>query len=126
MLPADLVGVWRLVSFEELDETGAPGPGPLGARPAGCLVYTGDGHVSVHMTRGPGSGPAACLGYAGTWRLDGSRVVHRVEITQRSDWVGTEQVREATLADGLLTLHARTRIAGVEHRRVLVWRRAGG
>ncbi|MFD7813860.1 lipocalin-like domain-containing protein [Streptomyces sp. NPDC059785] len=177
MRPGDLVGVWRLVAFEESEEPdaagppddgppgegpygegppgegppgdgpygdGPPGDGPLGPRPEGRLVYTGDGHVAVHMMRGgrphAGAGPAAndgpapaaydapdpvaYMGYAGTWRLEGSsRVVHRIEVTPRADWVGTEQVREATLTDGLLTLHARTVIAGTEHHRVLVWRR---
>ncbi|WP_432025923.1 lipocalin-like domain-containing protein [Streptomyces sp. 1222.5] len=119
----DLVGVWHLVSFRELDGAGTPGVGPLGDAPRGRLLYTRDGHVSVHMMRGPDPGPVPYMGYAGTWRLEGSRIVHRIEVTPRPDWIDTEQTREATLAEGRLTLHARTRVDGVEHRRVLVWRR---
>ncbi|MER6458815.1 lipocalin-like domain-containing protein, partial [Streptomyces sp900105245] len=77
----DLVGVWHLVSFRELDGAGTPGVGPLGDAPRGRLVYTRDGHVSVHMMRGPDPGPVPYMGYAGTWRLDGSRIVHRIEVT---------------------------------------------
>lgn len=119
----DLIGVWRLVSFEELDDTGTTSRGPLGADPRGRLIYTRDGHVSVNMMRGTDPGPVPYMGYAGTWRLDGSQIVHRIEVTPRPDWVDTEQTREATLQDDHLTLHARTRIGGTEHRRVLVWRR---
>lgn len=124
----DLIGVWRLVSFEEVDDTGATSRGPLGAEPLGRLIYTRDGHVSVNMMRGADPGPVPYMGYAGTWHLDGdgSRVVHRIEVTPRPDWVGTEQTREATLEDDHLTLYARTHIGGVEHRRVLVWRRDRG
>ncbi|MFJ8933008.1 lipocalin-like domain-containing protein [Streptomyces sp. NPDC102364] len=122
----DLIGAWRLVSFEELDDdTGATSEGPLGAGPCGRLIYTRDGHVSVNMMRGADPGPVPYMGYAGTWRLDGSRVVHRIEVTARPDWVGTEQSRKATLEDGRLTLWAETHIEGVRHRRVLVWRRDG-
>ncbi|MGW6905705.1 lipocalin-like domain-containing protein [Streptomyces sp. NPDC054940] len=122
----DLIGVWRLVSFEELDDTGATSRGPLGAEPSGRLIYTRDGHVSVNMMRGADPGPVPYMGYAGTWRLNGSQVVHRIEVTPRPDWINTEQTREATLENDHLTLHARTLIGGAERRRVLVWRRDRG
>ncbi|EFL22661.1 conserved hypothetical protein [Streptomyces himastatinicus ATCC 53653] len=95
------------------------------------MSYLSDGRVSVHMMRAPGTGagpsPAApYMGYCGTWRLvaDESTVVHRIEITPRADWIGTEQERRAALDGDRLTLYASTRIRGVPHHRVLVWRRA--
>jgi hypothetical protein len=123
-MSADLVGVWRLVSFHDVDEVGRTSSGPLGADPSGVLIYTGDGHVSVVMMRTePGPEPGF-MGYAGRWRRHGEQVVHQIEVAQRADWVGTEQTRAAELAGDRLTLHASTTVDGRDQRRVLVWRRA--
>ncbi|KAA2262593.1 lipocalin-like domain-containing protein [Solihabitans fulvus] len=124
MAGTDLVGVWLLVSFHDVDDAGRTSAGPLGADPSGLLIYTADGHVSVSMMRTePGPAPGF-MGYAGRWRRDGDRVVHRIEVTPRADWVGTEQVRAAEFAGDRLTLHASTTVHGRRQRRVLVWRRA--
>jgi Lipocalin-like domain len=120
----DIVGVWRLVSFHDVDDAGRATTGPLGVDPSGVLIYTGDGHVSVSMMRtGPGPAPAF-MGYAGRWHREGEHVTHRIEVTPRADWVGTEQVRAAEVAGDRLTLHASTTVDGHPQRRVLVWRRA--
>ncbi|MCF3175867.1 lipocalin-like domain-containing protein [Streptomyces sioyaensis] len=123
----DLTGTWSLLSFHETDETGtAVQEGPLGPLPSGRLVYLPDGQVSVHMMRDPHApaGTPFYMGYAGTWRLvDGATVAHRIAITPRPDWVGTEQMRDLVLEGDRLTLHASTRIRGVLHHRVLVWQR---
>ncbi|WP_405937247.1 lipocalin-like domain-containing protein [Streptomyces sp. NBC_00726] len=122
----DLVGVWRLVAFHELDDADGRGEGPLGEAPRGRLVYTENGHVSVNMMRTAGeAGGTRYMGYAGTWRLTGGQVVHRIEVTPRPDWVGTEQSRDAVLEGNRLTLRADTLLQGVQHRRVLVWERLG-
>ena len=46
--PADLVGTWRLVSFEDVED------GKIirrfGERPVGLFVYTADGHVSIQIS----------------------------------------------------------------------------
>lgn len=121
----DLVGVWRLESFRDVDDGGGPvGEGPLGPDPRGMLVYTADGHVSVSMMRtAPGPGPAF-MGYAGRWSVDAGVVVHRIEISSRADWVDVEQTRDADLDGDLLTVRAvRTDDGGEPQRRVLNWRR---
>ncbi|WP_369189247.1 lipocalin-like domain-containing protein [Streptomyces sp. R08] len=121
----DLVGVWRLEAFHDVDEAGQPvGDGPLGPAPAGMLVYTSDGHVSVSMmpTR-PGPGPSY-MGYAGDWWVKDGRVVHHIRISSRADWVGIEQTRDAELAGDVLTVRATREVDARPLRRVLVWRRA--
>ncbi|MCK7625839.1 lipocalin-like domain-containing protein [Streptomyces sp. RS10V-4] len=124
---AQLTGSWRLLAFHETDAAGTvTGEGPLGPDPRGRLVYLPDGQVSVHMMRSPDApdGTPSYMGYAGTWRLvDGRTVVHRITLTPRRDWIGTEQTRRAALAGDRLTLHAATRIGGRPHHRVLVWQR---
>ncbi|MFB6439891.1 lipocalin-like domain-containing protein [Streptomyces sp. NPDC056411] len=125
--PQAVVGTWRLVSFHETDETGtARHEGPLGPDPTGQLMYLPDGQVSVHMMRAPDAPPGtpSYMGYSGTWRLvDGTTLVHRIAITPRRDWVGTEQARDVVREEDRLTLYAHTRIQGVPHHRVLVWQR---
>lgn len=124
----DVIGTWSLVSFHETDEAGtARHEGPLGPDPTGQLVYLPDGQVSVHMMRGPDApaGTPFYMGYSGTWRLlDGTTLVHRIAITPRRDWVGTEQTRQAVVEDSRLVLYGSTHIRGVLHHRVLVWQRA--
>jgi hypothetical protein len=123
MAAAELVGVWRLRSFHDLDENGGRLEGPLGEDPDGLLFYAADGHVSVTMARtdgGHGEGPDY-LSYAGTWRRVGDRVFHHIGFAPNPDWVGTEQVRELALDGDLLTLTG----TGLRtpHPRVLVWHR---
>ncbi|WP_019544756.1 lipocalin-like domain-containing protein [Streptomyces sulphureus] len=121
----DLVGVWRLQAFHDVDEAGRPvGEGPLGTAPDGMLVYTAGGHVSVSMMpTTPGPGPSY-MGYAGDWRAVGGKVVHRIRISSRADWIGTEQSRDAELNGDVLTVRATREVDARPQRRVLVWRRA--
>jgi hypothetical protein len=122
----DVVGVWWLVAFHDVDEAGARSEGPLGADPKGILVYTGDGHVSVNMMRTgavDNPSPRDYMGYAGTWRWSDGRIRHRILVTPRRDWIGTEQVRDATLDGDLLTLHATAVDNGRHQDRVLIWQR---
>ncbi|MET9661215.1 lipocalin-like domain-containing protein [Streptomyces sp. NPDC006510] len=127
MNPADLIGVWTLDSFHDVDAEGTRVEGPLGTAPRGTLIYTADGHVSVHMMRAPDAAPAPgsndYMGYTGTWRVAGSRVMHAIEITPRRPWVGTEQTRSARLDGDRLTLDGSVQVNGREQQRVLEWRR---
>ncbi|WP_210589421.1 lipocalin-like domain-containing protein [Streptomyces sp. GESEQ-35] len=121
----DLVGVWHLEAFHDVDEAGRPvGEGPLGPAPEGMLVYTADGHVSVSMMpTTPEPGPSY-MGYAGDWRVAGGKVVHRIRISSRADWIGVEQTRDAELDGDVLIVRATREVGARPQRRVLVWRRA--
>ena len=130
--PDELVGSWRLEAYLSVGENGGVSEGPLGPHPEGLLIYSPDGHMSVSMMRADhepsrgGSPVTRFMGYAGTWRLDGQRVVHEVTVSSHSYMVGTRQVRDLSLDDGLLTLSGSARAAGgPPERRVLTWRRAG-
>lgn len=122
-----LVGVWRLVSYVDLDESGNDHEGPLGPDPQGLLIYGDHGHMSVSMMRGDHAtapeGTTHFMGYAGTWRLDGDRVLHRVSISAHPFQVGTELVREGDLRGDTLTLRGTAVIAGRPQDRVLTWQR---
>ncbi|MFI6415704.1 lipocalin-like domain-containing protein [Streptomyces sp. NPDC050585] len=118
---AQLVGVWRLVSFHTLAADGTVTPGPLGENPAGLLFYSATGHVAVHMM--PAEGPPEYLSYAGTWRREGDSVVHTLTVAGHREWLGGDQVRQVELDGDRLTLTG-TALSTAD-RRVLVWERTG-
>ncbi|MFI1304800.1 lipocalin-like domain-containing protein [Streptomyces sioyaensis] len=127
MTAHELVGVWRLEAFHDIDSTGALHEGPLGPEPRGLLFYSADGHVSVTMMRtGPAHrGRSAYMSYAGTWRREGDRVVHTIDVAPEPGWLGTEQSRDLELDGDDLVLHG-TSLVGPVQRRVLHWRRIAG
>ncbi|MDQ1050682.1 lipocalin-like domain-containing protein [Streptomyces sp. V4I2] len=127
MTPEEVVGVWRLASYTEVDEDGTTAAGPLGEAPAGLLIYTADGHVAVSMMK-TGDTPAleTYMGYSGHWRLAGDRMTHRVLVSAHPRMAGTEQLRRVALDGDTLTLRgtAVTPVGGRAPERLLTWRRA--
>ncbi|GAA1927933.1 lipocalin-like domain-containing protein [Streptantibioticus ferralitis] len=127
MTAHELVGVWRPESFHDIDSAGTSHEGPLGSEPRGLLSYSADGHVCVTMMR---TGPARpergnYMSYAGTWRREGDRVVHTIDVAPESGWLGTEQSRDLELDRDELVLHG-TALVGRPQRRVPRWRRITG
>ena len=49
---AELVGSWKLVSYEDREASGKP-VYPYGRAPAGLLVYDATGHMAVQMMKTP-------------------------------------------------------------------------
>jgi hypothetical protein len=116
---SQLVGVWKLLTYERKDlETGKVEK-TQGETPVGYLTYTGGGHYSLVMF---GSGrpipagevptPEEALrlfkttiaGYAGTYKLEGNAVIHHVEVAWAPALVGTDQVRYFTVDGNSLTI----------------------
>lgn len=127
MTPLEVVGVWRLASYTELDEDGATVAGPLGEAPEGLLIYTADGHVAVSMMK-TGDGPSreTFMGYSGRWLLAGDEMTHEVVVSAHPRMAGTRQVRRAALDGRTLSLRgtAVNPVGGRTPERVLTWRRA--
>jgi hypothetical protein len=125
MAATGVLGLWRLESYYDLDDTGNRSTGPLGTAPRGLLYYGADGYMSVNMMRTePAEAAAPYMGYAGRWRLDGGRLIHQISVCSNPAWAGTEQVREMELDGDRLTLVGTALIAGKPQRRLLNWRRA--
>lgn len=94
---ANLVGTWRLISFEEVRTDGEVMQ-PYGRDPVGLLTYTDDGHMSVQIMRrhrrqlpelpyeelnadDVKDAVAGFTGFCGTYRVDCDNriVIHHVE-----------------------------------------------
>ena|ERR1700678_2736670 len=117
-LPADdregiepFLGSWALISFEHVLPSGEV-LRPYGDSPSGSILYQSDGHMSAQLSVGsptrfvsddPDQASAeeairawrTYFGYWGSFRIlvDNQVVVHRVEGSSFSNWIGTEQVR---------------------------------
>jgi len=52
-LREQLIGAWKLVSYEERPVDGSPPFYPMGEKPMGIILYTPDGFMSVAHETGP-------------------------------------------------------------------------
>jgi hypothetical protein len=117
----DLVGTWRLISGIETTDKGESREA-YGHNPTGFLTYTADGRMMAIISYG-GRKPlsvgdyvsapaperaeayATFLAYAGTYSLDGRKVIHHVEVCSLQNRVNTDLVRDiVSLEAGRLTL----------------------
>jgi Lipocalin-like domain len=141
----EILGAWRLVSYEVRAMDGTIIDYPFGEDADGFLVYTDDGYMSAQLMRrhrspydhpwGVGglteqSAAAArgYLAYSGPFDVDedNGTVRHHASISLYPNWVGGDQVRHAELRDGRLIL-----VAGVDDqfgpgaRASITWQRPG-
>lgn len=136
-----LTGAWRLVSWSGRDASGAVAY-PFGQAAVGSIVYTAEGAMAAQIMRpdrapfagnDPFRGTAAenaaavrgYIAYAGTFRIEGDTVIHRVEMSLFPNWIGGEQRRQIEWEGDRLVLSTppiATGGAALLHR--LVWERA--
>lgn len=104
-----LVGNWRLVEWTA--RIGDRSVTPFGGPTTGLLTYTADGRMwgtLMLVDRNQVSAPtlaaatveeraraaAGYLNYAGSYRVEGTQVVHEVELSLYPNWIGGEQRRD--------------------------------
>jgi hypothetical protein len=140
MHPDDLVGTWRLVSFESRDEEGAV-TYPYGRGALGYISYSADGYVFVAICaadRRPfagGDAIAAAEGelaeaartyrsYVARYELRGGRVLHHFELSLFPNRIGTTEERVVEYDGRLLRLSTPPMpSAGAVRTHHLVWER---
>lgn len=129
MNPSDIHGTWALLEFVLERPNGQHDQ--WGNQVRGYLFYSPTGHMSVSINRAPSLNPDANPGqaelnfdaglfYAGTYKLDGSIIVHQVEIASDLRRVGKEMIRIASLDGDTLTLKSPKEDFGTA---MLKWRR---
>jgi hypothetical protein len=100
--PQDLVGVWKLVSWQVIVDNEPPRD-VFGLHPKGYLILTREGRAMALTTaedRKPGISDAeraalhrSMLAYTGKYRIEGQDFVTRVDASWNQGWNGTEQRR---------------------------------
>jgi len=147
-----LIGVWDLVSYEDLRPNGEVLYG-WGRHPSGVLTYSPGGRMTVQFMRDPRATfaagrawgrdnqqllPAATAAeiraayisyyaYFGTYEVDerARTVTHHITSSLRSHEVGLDNVRSFELSGNQLLLRLTvTSDDGEERRRLIAWRRA--
>src|SRR5215211_6808527 len=117
---AALLGTWKMTLWEQEVVATGERRHALGPDPVGFINYSSDGRVYVIVIakdRAPPVGPAptdeekirlfdTMLAYAGTYTLDGDKVVHHIDASWNQAWTGTDQVRFYKLQEDVLTIPA--------------------
>jgi hypothetical protein len=141
VMKEELVGLWRLVSFE------AAGPGgiivhPFGTDAVGYITYEANGFVSMHLSAKdrPLSSAAnmlqaspkekesmaeSCLSYCGSYEIIDDKVHHHVEVCTFPNYVGKILTRDYRVKDNMLQLSSRPETSGGAEGIKAVWERVG-
>ncbi|WP_321878527.1 lipocalin-like domain-containing protein [Burkholderia cepacia] len=144
-LREQLVGAWRLVSYEIRPRDGSAVTYPLGRDARGWILYTRDGYMSAQLMaagrppyasgdlhRGTESECTAAargyIAYSGPFHLDDDgTLTHEMDVSLFPNWIGNVQQRVFRLDSDRLQLGTvgPVRIDGREVDAVLLWARAG-
>src|SRR5579864_1553801 len=103
-----VVGTWQLMSVSSIVLETKETIRPFGDHPTGYLQYSPGGHMVAFLTAGelkpPASGcytdaeradvhRAIAGGYAGTYTVEGNKVIHHILTAWRPEWIGGDQIR---------------------------------
>jgi Lipocalin-like domain len=132
-----ILGTWKLKSYvREVAVTGEK-INQLGEHPDGYLSYSADGRMyaigaSDNRVKPRNVNPddeervklhQTMFAFAGTYTLEGGKVIHHVDISWNEAWTGTDQVRFYKLDGNTLTITTapnKSTYDGRESRTVLV------
>ena len=117
MTRSDVVGRWRLASYEAASKDDVIYP--MGKNAIGVLDYSADGKVSVHIM---GEGYFA---YYGDYTVDerASTITHRLEMASEPSFVGASNLRHADLQGDHLVLSGAMTFNGEPRTIRVVWKR---
>jgi len=114
---SDVVGRWRLASYEAVSKDDVIYP--MGKNAIGVLDYSADGKVSVHIM---GEGYFA---YYGDYTVDerASTITHRLEMASEPSFVGASNLRRAELQGSTLILSGEMTFGGKPRTIKVIWKR---
>ena len=98
-----LIGVWKLQTFElEFQDTGERIE-PFGAHPNGYGIFTREGRTMAVLTAEGRAAPRTdadratafkdMIAYTGMYRVEGDHWITKVDASWNESWVGTDQIR---------------------------------
>jgi hypothetical protein len=100
---AKVVGLWKVISFEtEFQATSEREP-VLGKNPMGYVMFTPEGRIWSIVTGEKREAPKTdqdraalfknMFAYTGMYRVEGDKLITKVDVSWNPAWLGTEQVR---------------------------------
>lgn len=143
-LREQLIGAWKLVSYQEIPVDGSDPFEPLGHQPRGLIIYTPDGYMSAQLSTADrpdfGSGDwfagtaddyaaeaTSYIAYSGPFHVDEEKqtLTHSMFVSLFPN-TGQTQPRRVKLEDDRLHLGTASpiRSSGKTVNSVLIWRRA--
>jgi Lipocalin-like domain len=100
---AQVIGIWKLVSFETEWQATGTRASEMGKNPTGYLILTPEGRMMAILTSEGRKSPKtdqdrmdlfkSIIAYTGMRRLDGDKWITKVDVSWIPAWIGTEQVR---------------------------------
>jgi hypothetical protein len=145
-LREQLIGAWKLVSYEEKPVDGSPPFYPLSEKPMGIIMYTPDGYMSAQLMK-PGRKPFASgdwfkgspedygreattyIAYSGEFHVDeeAQKLTHSMFVSLFPNWIGQTQPRVVKIEGDSLYLSTANPIesSGRTVNSYLHWKRAG-
>lgn len=138
-LRRQIVGTWALVSVVYEDRATTERTPVYGAHPKGIQIATAEGRWLALMTAEGRGVPETdekraqalktMIAYTGRYRVEGGKVITKVEAAWNEAWVGTEQVRAVHFDGDRLYLQSppmpHPNIDGKVVRVIVEWQREG-
>jgi hypothetical protein len=135
-----LFGTWKLESIVYEATANGQRSCPYGDHPDGYLGYSPDCRMYAIVVAGDRPKPrglvptgeenvklhGSMFAYAGTYTVDGQKVIHHVDISWNQSWTGTDLVRFYKLDGNTLTITtapAPSTIDGKNGQWILVWKK---
>ena len=133
----NIVGVWRLVSVVYEDAQTKERTPVLGEHPKGRQIATAEGHWLALVTADGRQVPQTeaeraqalrtMIAYTGRYRVEGGKVVTKVEAAWNEAWVGGEQMRFIRFEGDRLFIESppmpHPNLAGKVVRVIVIWER---
>jgi len=144
-LKEQLIGAWKLVSYEERPVDGSPSFYPMSEHPMGIIMYTPDGFMSaqlMHPDRNPfASGDwfdgtdneykeeaSSYIAYSGPFHVDeqNGTLTHSMFVSLFPNWTGQTQPRTVKVEGDYLHLGSASPLmsGGKKVNSFLTWKRA--
>jgi hypothetical protein len=126
------VGTWKIVSCQFEAEGSGDRRNIYDEHPVGVIVITAEGRLVTLLTAGNRVPTAAAgdlfdsmMAYSGLFRLEGDRLITKVDSAWHPAWVGTEQTRSFKRDGDTLSLmtdfQEHPKFPGQRVRGIMIW-----
>jgi hypothetical protein len=117
-LASQIVGVWKVVDTTRKEVASGKIDKPYGEKPTGYYIYTRAGHFSWSLVAEGRKPPSEAVPTdaervalfntmsfgTGTYRVEGSKVVHRYDSFSHQAWTGTERTAQPAMSGAKMTV----------------------